>query len=165
MLFNSDKERFDKIYTEYHRMVRNVTYNLTGGAAVDDLVQESFLKIWKGLPRFGSRSSVKTWVYRITVNVAIDYLRRTPVLGTLIPWEETRDHREAYTKPEQQEAIQMALAKLDAEHRTTIVLHYFEDLSLEEVAGVLDVPVGTVKSRLHNGRHKLEECLKERIRE
>ena len=144
-------------------MVRAVTYNMTSETALEDLVQETFLKVWQGLPMFQFKSSVKTWVYRVAINTSVDYLRRKQKIAELKPaltatgeapsehlWGETRQN---------QEVIQWALQQIEPEARSILTLHYFEELKLEEIAEILQIPNGTVKSRLSTARQRLKDCL------
>lgn len=144
-------------------MVRAVTYNMTSETALEDLVQETFLKVWQGLPMFQFKSSMKTWVYRVAINTSVDYLRQKQKLAELKPaltasgeavsellWGEARQN---------QEVIQWALQQIEPESRSILTLHYFEELKLEEIAEILQIPKGTVKSRLSTARQKLKDYL------
>jgi len=151
-----EDERFRKLYQKHHKMVRGLIYNMTDQSHLDDLVQEVFLKIWKGLPRFSFLSSEKTWIYRIAINTAVDYLRRPRV-----EMIELNDEAELHVEnnSSEQQDIQAALQCLDEAHRSVLILFYFEDLKIQMIAKILDIPVGTVKSRLSVGRQKLKEIL------
>jgi RNA polymerase sigma-70 factor (ECF subfamily) len=160
MFARKTRERFEQLYEEHHRFVRNVIYNMTGEGPLEDLVQEAFLKIWQGLPAFGFRSSVKTWIYRVSINVAIDHFRKkrfvpeefkeATVVTDPVPGQGTGEIKRV---------IQEGLRALDEEHRAVVVLHYFEELSIREVARTLEIPEGTVKSRLHYAKKRLGELL------
>ena len=150
--------RFEKLYKEHQRMVRGVLYNMVNQNQLDDLVQETFIKIWKALPRFSFFSSEKTWIYRITIDTAIDFLKRnvppTVKLSEQIP--------EAYQDRDFQQEIQSALQSLDEMHRTVLILFYFEELDIGQISKTLDVPDGTVKSRLSIGRQKAKIFLQKK---
>jgi len=150
-----EEERFQKLYQKHHKMVRGLIYNMTDQDHLDDLVQEVFLKIWKGLPRFSFLSSEKTWIYRIAINTAVDYLRR-PRAEMIELNDEAGLHAE---RGSEQQDIQAALQCLDEAHRSVLILFYFENLKIQMIAKILDIPAGTVKSRLSVGRQKLKEIL------
>ena len=158
-MFNSQRD-FEKLYSQYSGMVRAVLYNMVGGSALDDLTQEVFLKIWQGESLFSSKSSKKTWVYRITVNTAIDYLRKrqTQPQGSE---EGLAEVLASGTHPVEVMALQRALLELSEELRVVVILVYFEDLLISEVAKILDIPEGTVKSRLSTARARLQSQLEE----
>lgn len=153
------REHYDMIHAVCHRMVHNAD-------SADDAVQNALVAVVKGLPRFDGRSSVSTWMYRIATNSAIDEIRRTqrrPVPmadeglaahGTSVdPTEAVADHLD------QQAQLASALGRLPDEFRTALVLRYVADLDYAEIAEVLDVPVGTIRSRLSRGRHLMAEHL------
>lgn len=155
---DQQQDRFDRLYRDHQQMVRNVLYNMVDRNSLDDLVQETFLKIWKGLPRFLFQSSEKTWIYRVTMNTALDFLKR--------PRAEFGDLKEqgvySLETKDDKEEIQKALQEISESFRSVIVLFYFEELSYQEISKILDLPVGTVKSRLSVGREKLKEILEQK---
>jgi RNA polymerase sigma-70 factor (ECF subfamily) len=157
MLRTRSKATFDELYEKHHRMVRYVLYNLVGEGPLEDLAQEAFLRIWKGLPAFAFQSTPKTWIYRITVNVAMDHFRKHRVKTESLL--ESMPIAAPETAHPNRECVRRALATLSDDHRTVAVLFYFEELTLKEIAGVLDVAEGTVKSRLHFAREHLRAFL------
>lgn len=147
---------------------------ITGAAAdADDATQEALLRIVRGLDRFDGRSSFSTWAYRIATNASLDELRRRrrrPVL--LRDDDRDRDHRAddpggplaRTVDPLAQRrveaavdalAIDAAMANLPEEYRVAVVLRDVADLDYEEIALILEVPLGTVKSRIARGRVRL----------
>ncbi len=137
----------------------------------DDATQEALIKIVRNLPRFDGRSSFGTWAYRIATNAALDELRkrkRRPTLAmvrdddsgeiTLEPVDDLAGRRvEAIAD---RLAIDSALAELPEEFRAAVVLRDVGDLDYAEIAAVLEVPVGTVKSRIARGRKMLADELR-----
>jgi len=129
-----------------------------------DLAQEGFLKAWQSINQFAGRSSFYTWLYSLTVNLAIDSLRRKG------RYEEVELHdaipsslptpRVSYHRTEISEHLNAALAKLSPEHRAVIVLKEMEDLQYQEIAEILNISIGTVMSRLFYGRKKLQSILR-----
>jgi RNA polymerase sigma-70 factor (ECF subfamily) len=162
MIFQSPEEKFQQLYKEYLPMVRAVLYNMTGQLNLEDLTQDSFLKVWRGLPKFDFRSSVKTWIYRVTVNVAIDHLRKAPFQNH----SKLEDIENSIATPEassdNQKILQATLLEMDTEDRSLLVLFYFEDLKIEEISQVLSLPGGTVKSRLFAARNQLRDRLQKK---
>jgi RNA polymerase sigma factor (sigma-70 family) len=128
------------------------------------LAQEGFLKAWHSIRQFKGRSSFYTWLYSITVNLAIESLRRRRrrfevELDHAIP-SSVPSPRANYQYNEIRQHINAALAQLSPEHRVVIVLKAMEDLQYQEIAKTLNVSVGTVMSRLFYGRKKLQSILK-----
>lgn len=162
----SERRRFGEFYQSYHRLIRGVLLGMVDEASVDDLVQETFLRAWRGLPRFTFRSSLKTWVYRIAMNTAIDHQRKRSLSPLTLVQRESVAPVESVAgmvgSTETGRLIREGLDELDEIHRGVLVLHYFEGLGIGEIAKVLEIPAGTVKSRLHVGREKLKTHLREK---
>ncbi|MEY2859323.1 MAG: group 4 sigma-70 polymerase sigma factor [Cyanobacteriota bacterium] len=170
-----DRDCFRLLYQRYQQRVRSTLYQLCGSALLDDLVQEVFLKAWKGLPKLKTAKYFSTWLYRISWNVATDQ-RRKLARGL----EKTSLNEKAWEKEEldstkltdaesapdlmqlhYQDLVQRGLSNLSFEHRAVLVLHDLEDLPQKQVAEVLNVPVGTVKSRLFHARNSLRDFLEQ----
>jgi RNA polymerase sigma-70 factor (ECF subfamily) len=132
-------------------------------AGAEDIAQEAFLAAIRSLPRFDRRRPFAPWLHRIVVNRAIDWTR----MRTARHETTTSDVPEypAPCEPEAEDEVLHALAKLDADHRAVIVMRYLQDLSPGEIAQALDLPRGTVNSRLRRGLDKLGHQLdRERVR-
>lgn len=137
------------------------------GSAEDarEVAQDAFLAAWRGLPAFRGDSRFSSWLYRLTTNAAIDFLRREKHhLGNL-PLEEAPE-RPAPQQPEllaeqreQQEALQRALDHLSSEHRQVLLLRVVQQMSYDEIAQALSLEIGTVKSRISRARRQLREIL------
>jgi RNA polymerase sigma-70 factor, ECF subfamily len=152
---------FPDVYEAFKRPVRGTLFKLCGPVDLDDVVQECFTRIWKGLPKFRGGSSLKTWIYSIVVRTGIDHLRsRRKHLTALDPSE-----LPAASNPEREQMyrdlIFRGLSALTLEHRTVLILHAYEGLSLDEVATVTSTQPGTVKSRLHYARKAFLEFLEQ----
>lgn len=158
-----DTQSFRRLYRRYQNRVRAVLYPLCDRTAIDDLVQEVFLRVWKGLPKFRQNSQFSTWLYRIVWNVASDY-RQSAAKG--------RSRLEILTQhaPKQQDApdliqlhyrdiVMRGLKELSFDHRTVLVLHDLEGMQQKEIAEILEIPVGTVKSRLFHARGAMRQFL------
>jgi RNA polymerase sigma-70 factor, ECF subfamily len=129
-----------------------------------DLAQEGFLKAWRSIHQFKGRSSFYTWLYRLTVNLAIESLRRKGrcqevELDDAIP-SSAPGPGAHYQRAEIREHVNAAIAKLSPEHRAVVVLKELEDLQYHEIAEVLNLSIGTVMSRLFHGRKKLQSILR-----
>lgn len=143
-----------------------------------DVVQEAFVKVHKNLHKFEGSSSFYTWMYRIVINLSIDHIRRTSrrknfdyddqVLredaeiagdGAILPTVTDANPGQTALRRELGGAIQEALQELPEHHRAVIVLREVEGLSYEEMAEVLEVPKGTIMSRLFHARRKMQEAL------
>jgi RNA polymerase sigma-70 factor, ECF subfamily len=166
---------FDCLVTHYHTSVYNLALGIVGCAPdAADVTQEVFLKVFRGIHGFRGGSSLKTWLYRITVREALNHKRwrwrhhreqfsleddtHPPTIasqledGKVSPFDET-------ALREEQKMVRGALLQVAAPFRSAVILRDLEGLSYEEVAEVLDVSVGTVKSRILRGRRALREIL------
>jgi RNA polymerase sigma-70 factor, ECF subfamily len=160
MIHIKNKELFCKLYEENQKLVRNIIFNMAGEMALEDLTQEVFLKIWKGLSYFNFKSSIRTWIYRVSVNVAVDYLRsRKMKTEELSEDKHSADNEDRDIGLSNKKIVQSALMELDDVHRSVIVLFYFEELDIKQIAKILNTAEGTVKSRLHFAKHKLKAFL------
>ena len=156
----------------YQDRLYNTVYRLLDSPEdAQDVVQESFISAYQSLGSFKGDSLFFTWLYRIAMNAAISLRRKkraTVSLDTgskhditIDPLDQSRDNQpgDAMERHEQETQLQAALQKLSAEHRTVIVLKDIDDMRYEDIAEVLDVPIGTVRSRLHRARLELRQLL------
>jgi RNA polymerase sigma-70 factor, ECF subfamily len=166
---------FDYLVTYYHAGVFNLVYGiLSDWADAADVTQEVFLRAFRGIRGFRQGSSLKTWLYRISVRQALNHRRwcwRHHRQQVSIDAEEdgkslALDLKDSEATPyerlasqETQQAVRAALAQVPALFRSAVILRDLEGLSYEEVAEVLEVSVGTVKSRILRGRRMLKEIL------
>jgi RNA polymerase sigma-70 factor, ECF subfamily len=170
---------FDWLVTYYHSGVYNLVYGILSDAAdAADVTQEVFLRAFRGIRGFRRGSSLKTWLYRISVRQALNHRRwcwRHHRLQISIDSDNdngcTLDLRDADATPfehfasqEMQTKVRRALASVPAVFRSAVILRDLEGLSYEEVAEVLEVSVGTVKSRILRGRRMLKEILDPMLR-
>ena len=164
---------FEALVEAYQHKLYNVTLRMVGNPDdALDLVQNVFLKAYRSLKKFRGTSQVYTWLYRITVNSAISFRRGAAARPHHVPLPagvgcELPGGRDAAAphEPLQSEdtmrRVCEAIAELDPELRTAVVLRDIENLSYSEIADIAGVPQGTVKSRLHRGRLLLRERLKD----
>ena len=167
-----DAAAFDELMREHHGRIYALLYNMTSNKEdAEDLLQEVFLKAWQALPKFKGQSSFYTWVYRIGVNRAINYVRkrkrrrglslddvdlgmeRDPALvemaSSSTPVRETR-------LKEIQEKLNEALQVLSEKHRAVVIMHDIEGMPHNRIAEILDCSAGTVRSRLFYARQQLQ---------
>jgi RNA polymerase sigma-70 factor (ECF subfamily) len=140
----------------------------------EDAVQEAFLKIWRSLPTFEGRSSFSTWVHRIVTNASLDVMRKSAARAETVERVDRQDDVAVtaveptnHETPESELAsreigklVRLAVAALPAAHRQAVVLREFEDYSYQEMAEIIECPIGTVMSRLHHARNRLASDLR-----
>jgi RNA polymerase sigma-70 factor (ECF subfamily) len=173
-----EEAAYEDLLRRFQQPVYNLAYRLLNDSSdASDVVQEVFLKVFRNVGRFRRQSSLKTWIYRITVNEAHNQRRwffrhRSREVGLDTEPEQTRSRNvpDAERSPfdyafdrEKQEMIENALARINPLFREVVVLRDIEDLSYEEIAEVLQISLGTVKSRILRGREALKEGLTARL--
>src|SRR5438874_9126050 len=174
-----DPEAFDELVTRYRIRIFGMIYNMVHNEQdAWDLAQDSFVKAWRSIKRFRGRSSFYTWIYRIVMNVTIDWLRKKQVKGAgtefddaiqlkeVDPASKTVPRAEAlpHQRLERQEIrsrIDQAIAQLSPEHRGVILMKETEDMQYHEIAEALGCSIGTVMSRLFYARKKLQHLLRD----
>jgi RNA polymerase sigma-70 factor, ECF subfamily len=168
-----DLAAFEPLVTKYRQRVYRLAYNvLRDSEEAWDVSQDAFIRAFQALASFRGDSAFYTWLFRIVMNVARDRARqhaaRGRAFGAERVEEEDRDRTLADQGPapdahavevEERERIGRALATLSEAHRAIIMLSDLEGLSYREIAEVLDIPMGTVMSRLHHARRRLREAL------
>jgi RNA polymerase sigma-70 factor (ECF subfamily) len=164
-----DRNAFGELVRRYYPGVVNVVYRLCGDTGLaEDMAQETFLKAWINLSSFHPQSSLRNWLYRIAVNAALDVLRRRPVEtleeeAVLMLADHSAGPETVLIEKERIAQIQQAMHSLPEAARSVLVLREYGGLSYQEIASVLDVPVGTVMSRLNYARNRLREMLKQEL--
>ena len=149
---------FDALLERHRSRVYNTAYRIVGPSEAEDASQEVFLTVVRKLGGFRYESAFSTWLYRVTVNVCTDLLRKRRDL----PTEDPPDRPVADRTDEVAGAadVQAALAEVPLEFRVPLVLREVQDLPYNEIAELLGAPVGTVKSRIHRGRMALARALR-----
>ena len=176
---DGDTEAFDELVTRYRTRIFGMIYNMVHNEQdAWDLAQDSFVKAWKSIKRFRGQSSFYTWIYRIVMNVTIDWLRKKQVKGggtefdDAIQLKEIDPASKTVPKPDALPSEQMertevrsqidkAIAQLSPEHRAVILMKEIEGMQYHEIAEALECSIGTVMSRLFYARKKLQNLLKE----
>ena len=169
-----DEPAFAELLSRYEQRVYNLCFRLSRNHAdALDIAQTAYVKAWRALARYESRSGFFTWLYRIVVNQALSHRRSrrgkaTSRLGTSGIDDEPvgapepaviDDPSRRMELEEMQRQLEKALAALDDEFRAPVVLRDIEELDYSTIAEILGVPVGTVKSRIFRGRSMLRELL------
>lgn len=159
-------EALGVLYVRYQRKVYRTALVITGDADnAADLVQDVFLRLNRFAGYIDIDRPLEPWLYRMTVNLAYTWIKRnrrwTQPLEDLADWLASpgRSLQEHAEIKDDWDRVQRAVLNLPFPQRVVIVLYYLNDLSLQDISGILDVPVGTVKSRLHYGRNALKKGL------
>jgi RNA polymerase sigma-70 factor (ECF subfamily) len=142
-----------------------VARQLTGAAAADDLVQETFLRAWKYFETFDSTTNCRAWLFRILRNVWINRWRKSHLELPLAETGEEQvepyyDWEDEFLRDEMSAEVEHALSDLPADYRLTILLADVEELTYQEIARVMECPIGTVMSRLNRGRKMLARLIR-----
>ncbi|HEX2089638.1 MAG TPA: sigma-70 family RNA polymerase sigma factor [Actinomycetota bacterium] len=154
-------EAFAELMRRHERRVYNLAYRMLGNAEEAlDAAQETFLSCFRNVVKFRGDSAFSTWLHRIAVNVCYDSLRKRSAR----PVEAIRFHEPVPAADHGDQTaiavdVQRALLAVSPEFRAVLILHEIQDVPVEEIAAALDLPVGTVKSRLHRGRVALGRAL------
>lgn len=158
-----DRQAFGELVRRHRAGVVNVVYRMCGDAALaEEAAQEAFLRAWQNLGRYNPRYAFRNWVYRIALNVAVDALRRerpTADLSDEAPASAAESPEAWLERKQQAEQVQRAVLALPPASRAVLVLREYEALSYHEIAEALDIPVGTVMSRLNYARGQLRRAL------
>jgi RNA polymerase sigma-70 factor, ECF subfamily len=179
-LQRGEESAYEGLIGQFERPVYNLVFRLLNDPADSaDVVQEVFLKVFRNVGSFRNQSSLKTWIYRISVNEAYNHRRwfsrhKKQEVGLETESEVARDYQSVLPDPgrspfelaadhETRALIEQALGGLNPAFRAAVVLRDIEDLSYEEIADVLDVSLGTVKSRILRGREALRKALAGRL--
>ena len=162
-----DREAFCELVRRFRTGVINVIYRMCGNADLaEDAAQQTFLSAWKSLTSFQPRASFRSWLYRIAVNATLDLLRheKPAVDIDLLPLAAPgTDPERRVELRERASLVRQAVLSLPEASRSVLVLREYEGLSYGEIATALEIPVGTVMSRLNYARKNLMERLKSEL--
>jgi RNA polymerase sigma-70 factor (ECF subfamily) len=161
-----DMQAFEELFRQYERQVYRTAYLITGSKeSAEDILQDVFVSVWKFRRTYDSgKGKITTWLHRITVNECLrKKSRKTPVTVSLEDKGIDPQEMKRQTQPEEiaitrmeYERLLRAMEALDAKHRSVLVLRYFNNLSYQEIAEALEIPLGTVKSRLNQSLRYLK---------
>ena len=174
-VLKGDQNAFADIVSLYQSRLYQVCYRMLGNKQeAEDITQEAFVRAYINLHTFDQKRKFSTWLYRIATNLCIDRIRKkkpdyyldAAVAGTegLTMYSQVAINEklpvEKVEEMELQERVQYEISRLPEKYRMIIVLKYIEELSLQEISEIVDMPIGTVKTRLHRGREALRKQLK-----
>ncbi len=165
-LQNSELEALGTLYDRHRQMVYRTALAITGdNEAASDLLQDVFLRLYRFASHVDPQRPLEPWLYRMTANLSYTWVRRHRWLHPLEDVVEWLAGDKKNSPPYQVEAdedsqqVRQAILALPLPQRVVVALYYVNDLSLQEIAEILEVPEGTVKSRLHYGRQTLKSWL------
>ncbi len=152
---------FNTLYRDYKSKVYGTVTHVVGRTdEIDDIVQTVFLEIHRSIPKYKGQSKLSTWIYRIAVNVALQYIRKRKRRKVFLFFKDEErnaeqlavDLRPRYESRDLMKRLCLHLEKISEKKRVVFVLHELEGLPVDKVAEICDVPVNTVRSRLHAAR-------------
>ena len=158
-----DRQAFTELVCRHQASIVSLTYRMCGDLRLaEDAAQEAFVRVWQNLNNYKPQYAFRSWLYRIATNAALDFLRRerpTTELDTLAladpgitPERSVEDNQRAVH-------VRRAIAQLSEPLRVVLVLREYQELTYQEIADTLDIPVGTVMSRLNSARAQLRHEL------
>jgi RNA polymerase sigma-70 factor (ECF subfamily) len=162
----SGSERaFRRLVERYHPTVFAVVRSVIGDRDdVEDVVQEVFIKVYRGLSNYRGDSKFSTWIYRVARNESINAVRKRAITGQ--PIEDAVLEAPAASRPDEQfrrkseqSRLERYLGQLDERYRTVLELRYLGERSYAEIGEALDIPIGTVKSYIHRGKLELKRLM------
>lgn len=167
LLQKGDLEALGELYDRHRAMVYRTALAITGDQdAASDLLQDVFLRLFRFAERIDVQRPLEPWLYRMTANLSYTWIKRNNrwfrPLEDLAEWLSGPVKNATYEMVERQddwERVQAAVSRLPVSQRVVVVLYYLDDLSLQEISDILEIPLGTVKSRLHYGRLLLKNRL------
>ncbi|MDO7908745.1 RNA polymerase sigma factor SigW [Paenibacillus sp. JX-17] len=178
LVLKGDQRAFAELVELYKDKIFHLAYRMLNNRhEAEDMVQETFLRVYRNLEKYDHTQKFSTWIYRIGTNLCIDRLRRRkPTYSldaemndqegmdgySLLPSDDRTPETEALLS-ETQGTIRDAMESLPDKYKTIMILRYLQDLSLQEISDVLDMPVTTIKTRVHRGREFLRKKLENKV--
>ncbi len=166
---HGERNAFNELVRIHAQGVVNVIYRMCGNAQIaEDAAQEAFIQAWLHLPSYRPQTSLRSWLYRIAVNAATDMLRKEkrilPNALEDLPLQDPQLGPEAlFFQEERTTMVRKAILSLPDASRAVLVLREYEGMSYHEIAEALDIPVGTVMSRLNYARKTLRDKLEQKL--
>ena len=166
-----DETAFVQLVDRYKVMVYNIVDRMVPNSDLtEDLAQEVFLRVYEGLPSFRAESKLSTWIYRIAYRVCLEELRRSHRRQTFVYIDEEHEVGsriktgvqlriidKAYEQADLREAVDRWLGRLPPHYRMSLNLYYLCDMTYSEIAEVMELPIGTVKTYLYRAKQRLKE--------
>ena len=162
---NGDRSAFSELVRRHYTTVTQVVTRMCGDASLaEDATQEAFLRAWLKLPTYQPRAPLRNWLVKIAMNACLDILRRHEAepIGdedTALFQDGSQNPEAVLVEKEMTAMIQQAVRSLPSAARSVLVLREYSGFSYQEIAGILDIPIGTVMSRLNYARTRLREIL------
>jgi RNA polymerase sigma-70 factor (ECF subfamily) len=176
LIIKGDIELYAEIIDRYSGKVYSTAYSYTHSQEESrDLVQEILIKTYNNLSSFKKDARFSTWLYRIAVNSCIDWSRKkkSKAIMTAISFEETNileiittdteGPEELFLQQENKEAVRNAVDDLPEIYKTVLILYYFEELQVQEICNILDIPRKTIETRLYRAKKILKSILRQEI--
>lgn len=169
-----NRSAFAELVDLYKDKIYNLAYRMLGNRQeAEDVVQETFLRMYTNLDRYDESYKFSTWIYRIGTNLCIDRLRKRRLTFSLDAEQQDGEGLDGYSMLHSNEAtpekqliisetqaqIHNAIEKLPEKYKSIVILKYLHDLSLQEISEIVDMPVSTIKTRVHRGRELLRKKL------
>ena len=166
---SGDRNAFSELVRIHARGVFNVVYRMCGDALIaEDAAQETFIRAWQNLSSYRPQTPLRNWLYRIAFNAGMDMLRKEKrILPNAIEDLNLTDGRPGLesqvSQQERTQLVQKAILSLPDASRAVLILREYEELSYQDISSTLDIPVGTVMSRLNYARKLLKEKLEQKL--
>lgn len=170
-----DRSAFAEMVDLYKDRVYHISYRMLGNRQeAEDVAQETFIRVYNNLENYDPNYKFSTWIYRIATNLSIDFIRRRKQNFSLdadisgadgLDWHDRladtgKGPEEELLADELQNEVQDAILDLNPKYRSVMVLRYIEDLSLQEISDSVQLPISTIKTRIHRGREALRKKLR-----
>jgi len=166
---NGDRNAFSELVRIHARGVYNVVYRMCGDELIaEDAAQETFIRAWQNLAGYRPNTSLRNWLYRIAFNAGMDMVRKEKRIlpgdiGEMHLLDSKPGPESLASERERRSLVQEAILSLPDASRAVLVLREYEEMSYQEIADALDIPVGTVMSRLNYARKILKEKLETKL--
>jgi RNA polymerase sigma-70 factor, ECF subfamily len=158
-----DRQAFTELVSRHQGAIVSLTYRMCGDLRLaEDAAQEAFVRVWQNLNSYKPQYAFRGWLYRIAANAALDALRRdrpTAELDSLSLADPAATPEQSAEENQRAAQVRRAIAKLSEPLRMVLILREYQELSYQEIAGALDIPMGTVMSRLNAARVQLRKEL------
>lgn len=164
---HGDRQAFAELVYNHREGMINVAYRMCGDPGLaEDIAQDAFIRVWQNLPKYQPKAPFKSWVYRIATNATLDALRsqkETVDIDNLPLSSSAKGPEMLLEDKERVSMVEQAVLALPPASRKVLVLREYEQLSYQEIADVLDIPLGTVMSRLSYARKAIKKSLKQLV--
>ncbi len=171
---SGDRQAFTELIDIYKDRIYHMAYRMVNNREeAEDIAQETFIRVYSNLDRFDEAYKFSTWIYRIATNLCIDRIRKKKAQFSLDESLDGEEGLDGYSRlatnqltPEMevvqgelQNEVQHAIQSLPSKYRSIVILKYLQDLSLAEISEITNLPISTVKTRIHRGRETLRKKL------